>query len=770
MKLSSITQSIKKVLAVNALFLALPTVVMQQAMAHGQEAHMLPLVKAMQAAGASVEHDAYSNIYIVTKNSTYAKIKPNSKTILINGKALNITVPVVEKNGQAFASEDLANEIFQSGLDQTFKTETVVHPLNSLSAEEIKLARSIIAADARAPKALRFSRLALAEPDKNTVWRSVLEHKDFKEDRQANFALLNGNNIIEGVLDLNTKKITQWKIVKDAHGMVLLDDFEMVQKVIKESPEYAAALKKRGVTDVSKVVATPLTVGYFGGEDGLDKEFNLLKIVAYLDVGDGNYWAHPIENLVAVVDLDKKKIVKVEDGGVVPIPMAARPYDGRDKKAMNRKPLRITEPEGKNFTVTGQSVHWGNWCFHVSMDSRVGIKLSTMTFKDNGTKRKIMYEGNLGGMVVPYGDPDIGWYFKSYLDSGDYGMGTLTSSLQRGTDVPENAVMFDAVIPDYQGNPLTIPNAFAIFERYANPEYKHQEMGQPNVSVARRELVVRWVSTIGNYDYIFDWVLAENGTIGINAGATGIEAVKGVRSKNMHDATAKQDTRYGTLIDHNIVGTTHQHIYNFRLDMDVDGENNTLTRMNPVIRSNNVGIRKSAMEIETSTVGTEKDATEKFDPSTVRLISNYNKENAMGNAVSYQLIPFAGGTHPIAKGANFSPDEWLFKRLNFMDKQIWVTKYQPNELFSDGDYPNRSTHDTGLNQFVANNDNIDNKDLVVWLTTGTTHIARAEEWPMMPTEWVNVLLKPWNFFNQTPSLTVNESAVKETDTSDTHQH
>ncbi len=101
-------------------------------------------------------------------------------------------------------------------------------------------------------------------------------------------------------------------------------------------------------------------------------------------------------------------------------------------------------------------------------------------------------------------------------------------------------------------------------------------MGKPNVSTERRELVVRWISTVGNYDYIFDWVFHDNGTIGIDAGATGIEAVKGVLAKTMHDPSAKEDTRYGTLIDHNIVGTTHQHIYNFRLDLDVDGENNTI--------------------------------------------------------------------------------------------------------------------------------------------------------------------------------------------------
>ena len=63
---------------------------------------------------------------------------------------------------------------------------------------------------------------------------------------------------------------------------------------------------------MKKVIATPLTVGYFGGKDGLDKQLNILKVVAYLDVGDGNYWAHPIENLVAVVDLDKEKLSRLK--------------------------------------------------------------------------------------------------------------------------------------------------------------------------------------------------------------------------------------------------------------------------------------------------------------------------------------------------------------------------------------------------------------------------------------------------------------------------
>jgi primary-amine oxidase len=364
----------------------------------------------------------------------------------------------------------------------------------------------------------------------------------------------------------------------------------------------------------------------------------------------------------------------------------------------------------------------------------------------------------LGGMIVPYGDPDVGWYFKAYLDSGEYGMGTLTSSIEPGKDAPQNAVFLDATIADFTGAPMTIPNAIAVFERYAGPEFKHQEMGKPNVSAERRELVVRWISTVGNYDYLFDWVFAENGTIGINAGATGIEAVKGVKSRTMQDATAAEDTKYGTLLDHNIVGTTHQHIYNFRLDMDVDGELNSMTEIDPVVAPNTAsGPRTSTMQTTHRTVSTEQQAAQKFDPTTIRLVSNPGKTNKVGNPVSYQLIPFAGGTHPIAKGANFGKDEWIYHRLNFMDKQIWVARYDPSERFPEGRYPNRSNKDTGLGQFSADDQPIVNTDNVVWLTTGTTHVARAEEWPMMPTEWVHVLLKPWNFFSETPTLALTQT-------------
>ncbi|OXM86991.1 primary-amine oxidase [Paenibacillus rigui] len=743
-------------LGTSLLLAASPLVPSSKAYAHGGEVEYVPLRTTLEEFGAVVTWDEATRTIVMSKDKLAVKVQPQAKEAFVNGKPVSLEAPVTMKGDTAYVSHHFINDVFQSGLDPTVQVADSAHPLDPLTAGEITDVVKVVKASDKYKESLRFTEISLAPQPKEQVWDWVFGGKSSFE-RKAHVVVLDGKKVFEGTVDLASKTLESWEEIQGAHGMVILDDFATVQSAIEASQEYREALEKRGISDVKKVVATPLTVGYFNEADGLKQDLRLLKVVSYLDVGDGNYWAHPIEDLVAVVDLEQKKVIKVEDAGVIPVPLKPTPYDGRNKTAAEVKPLDITEPKGTNYSLAGHSIHWQNWDFHLHLDSRVGPVLSTMTYNDGGTKRKVMYEGSLGGMIVPYGDPDIGWYFKAYLDSGDYGMGVLTSSLQRGTDVPDNATLLDATISDNDGNPVTIPNAIAVFEQYAGPEYKHNEMGRGNESRERRELVVRWISTVGNYDYIFDWVLLQNGTVKIDVGASGIEAVKAVKTSTMHDATAEADTRYGTLIDHNIVGTTHQHIYNFRLDMDVDGEQNSLTEVNPKVEANTEGgPRKSVMVTEQKTVKTEQEAIQKFDPSTIRLLSNPNKENKVGNPVSYQIIPFAGGTHPIAKGALFSQDEWLYNRVNFMDKQIWVTRYNPDERFPEGKYPNRAQSDTGLKQYTADNESIENTDNVVWITTGATHVARAEEWPMMPTEWVHAMLKPWNFFNETPTLNLPE--------------
>lgn len=725
-------------------------------LAHGGSPDYLPISEALTSSGASYKLSEDKSELLITSGDAEFRVPLGETQAFSNGKPIKLSAPAKMHEGEVLVERTFTHDLFRDQVQQNISTGNASHPLDALTAEEITKVSNAVKASKHYKENIRFTEIRLADPAKEKVWKwSYGESQDF--ERLANFTVVDGRKVIEGTVDLASETVLGWEHIEGAHGMVTFDDFIAVQEIVASSDAYKAALKKRGIDDVSKVVATPLTVGYFGGDDGLEHELKLLKVVSYLDVGDGNYWAHPIENLVAVVDLEKKSILKIEDDGVIPVPMTPRPYDGRDQdKIADVKPLMVVQPEGKNVSMSGNTINWQNWDFHLKLDARVGPVISTLTYDDQGDKRKVMYEGSLGGMIVPYGDPDVGWYFKAYLDSGDYGMGNLTSPLELGNDVPNNATLLPATLVDNNGDPFTIPNAIAVFERYAGPEFKHNEMlgSTPgNESRERRELVVRWVSTIGNYDYMFDWIFMANGNIKLSVGASGIEAVKAVKSRTIHDETADEDTRYGTLIDHNIVGTTHQHIYNFRLDMDVDGMQNSMMEIDPVVAENtDGGPRKSVMITKERLVPTELESVQKFDPSTIRLLTNPNKENRMGYPVGYQVIPFAGGTHPIAKGALFSEDEWLYKRVHFMDKQIWVTRYKAEERFPEGKYPNRAKTDAGLKVFVEDDESIKNVDTVLWMTTGATHVARAEEWPMMPTEYVHSMLKPWNFFDQTPTL------------------
>src|SRR6185436_19393858 len=126
-----------------------------------------------------------------------------------------------------------------------------------------------------------------------------------------------------------------------------------------------------------------------------------------------------------------------------------------------------------------------------------------------------------------------------------------------------------------------------MFERNTgNPSWRHFELfaQAPDKMVPAEgrpatELVVRSASTVGNYDYLIDYVFQQEGTIRVAVGSTGTDAVKGVATRSMKDATAAEDTRHGTLIAPNLVAPLHSHFFNFRMDLDVDGEANDFMRL-----------------------------------------------------------------------------------------------------------------------------------------------------------------------------------------------
>ncbi len=347
-------------------------------------------------------------------------------------------------------------------------------------------------------------------------------------------------------------------------------------------------------------------------------------------------------------------------------------------------------------------------------------------------------------------DPDVGWYFRTYMDAGEYGVGKLAAPLEPGLDCPENALFFDAVFADDLGKPYTQKRAACLFERYtADIAWRHYE-GVNGASEVRRktDLVFRFISAIGNYDYLLDWVFRQDGSIKVALGASGIEQVKAVKSRTALDDREGIETRYGHMVAEHTAAINHDHFFCFRLDLDVDGPKNSFLRDKLKTVRLEKGPRKSVWIVEPDMAETEQDAKLRINiekPSLWRVI-NPDVSGPLGYPVSYRL---KFKTNAVSL---LTPDDFPQRRAGFTDYHLWVTPYNPDEQYAGGTYPNQSKGGDGLPAWTKGNRTIENTDIVLWYTLGFHHVVRAEDWPVLPTSWHEFELHPFDFFERNPAL------------------
>ena len=99
--------------------------------------------------------------------------------------------------------------------------------------------------------------------------------------------------------------------------------------------------------------------------------------------------------------------------------------------------------------------------------------LHTVGYQDGDRPRPILHRASVSEMVVPYADPDTNWNWRSAFDQGEYGLGRTCSSLTAGQDVPENAVLLDAVFADDRGRRMCSRCAVAVYEQDGGLLWKH---------------------------------------------------------------------------------------------------------------------------------------------------------------------------------------------------------------------------------------------------------------------------------------------------------
>jgi primary-amine oxidase len=622
-------------------------------------------------------------------------------------------------------------------------TEAVIHPLEPLSAEEIRATVDILRTERNLEDTYRFVAVVLHEPPKEQVLNLWDEGSI---DREALVVLLDNadGSAYEAVVSLTNETVGSWKHIPDVQPQIMLDEMREAEEAIKADPRFREALEKRGITDVDLVMVDPWSAGHYGDEEGR----RLLRALSWVRSGPmDNGYAHPIKNVVAVFDLSEMEILRIEDHGVVPIPKELGNYtpDAVGEMRTDLKPVEITQPEGVSFEVSRHEVRWQKWRFRIGFTPQEGLVLYTVGYEDNGKVRPILYRASLSEMVVPYGDASPVHSRKNAFDAGEYNIGQLANSLELGCDCLGEIHYFDAHMVNSRGEPWTIKNAVCMHEEDFGLLWKHYDVHTENTEVRRqRRLVVSFIATVGNYEYGFYWYFYLDGTIELEVKLTGILST-GV----VHPGERPE---YGQLLNADgLYAPIHQHFFNVRLDMNVDGPNNSVyevhTESAPPGPENPLG---TAFYAKSTLLKTEFEAQRIVDPLSARYwkVVNPSVRNGVNEPVGYKLDP---GTNVLP----FSQAEASFShRAGFAAQHLWVTPYDPDERHAAGDYPNQHPGGDGLPRWMKADRSIEDTDVVLWYTFGSHHNVRLEDWPVMPVQHIGFKLQPVGFFDRNPALDV----------------
>jgi primary-amine oxidase len=633
------------------------------------------------------------------------------------------------------------------------------HPLEPLTAEEISAASAILREELKLDEKSRFVFVMLHEPPKAALhaWKPGAA-----VPREAELIVRERgrSGVLEAVVSLTEGRVVSAERREGVQAPISAEEFMASEEVVMGDPRWQEAMRKRGVEDFSLCMLDPWASSYTGPEDHPEKR-RICRPLTWVraEPGDNGY-ARPIEGLIVEVDLDSMEVVAVTDHGVVPMPPRAGNYT---PELMTRegnvpafsalrddvRPIDITQPEGASFTIDGHEVRWQKWRLRIGFNAKEGLVLHEVGYEDQGRLRPIMHRASLAEMYVPYGDPAPTHAFKNVFDMGEYGLGWLANSLTLGCDCLGEIRYFDGVANDQDGNPMTIENAVCLHEEDAGISWKHTDFRTEEVEVRRlRRLVVSSIVTVGNYEYGYFWYLYTDGTIEYEVKLTGVLSTGAIAEG--------EQPKHGVLLAPGLYGPHHQHFFCVRMDMEVDGENNSVVEVDseplPPGPENPFG---TAWVTRRTVLERESDAQRIIDPLRGRYwrIENPSMANGVGDPVAYKLMP-GDNVLPMA-----APDSGQASRAGFTRNHVWVTAYEPTERYAAGDYPNQHPGGEGLPAFVKGDRPVADTDLVLWYSFGAHHVVRPEDWPVMPVTHIGFKLKPSGFFDGNPALDMSPSAA-----------
>ena len=625
---------------------------------------------------------------------------------------------------------------------------TDLHPLDPLTADEISRVATTLREKKGIDNRWRFASIELVEPAKDEL---AAGPGGIVRTAQAICWNTGDGQAYRALIQVAAGQVTRWEHLAGQQPNMTVDEWHECDEMLRRHPALIAALRERGITDLSRV----LTDVWAYGAALVPERYRGLR-VGWSDVwerGDdeSNPYAHHITGLHPVVDLNRLELLELEDSdpeGDTGRPEVMGEYLPRLIPVPLREvaPLVVSQPDGVSFALDGRFLRWQNWELRIGFNYREGLVLHTVGFRDGGRLRPVAHRLSFAEMIVPYRDATPDHYRRTAFDIGEWGLGFMTTSLELGCDCLGEIAYLDAVVHNSRGEPRQIRNAVCIHEEDDGILWKHvDERTGAEVRRARR-LVISFHVTVANYEYLIYWRFYQDGSIECEVRATGIMVTSSF--------PAGQQPATGTLVDQRTYAPYHQHFIVARLDLDVDGLPNTVcaveSRPLPVSESNPHAL---ALVTEETPLRTESDGRQDYDWASQRSwkVTSTRSVNGLGTRPAYKLVP--GGSFP----ALIDKSSPAFQRAEVIGHTLWVTPYEPGERWPCGEFPNQSSADHGLPAWTARDRPIEDTDVVLWHVFGLHHITRPEDWPVMPSDRTSFWLKPWGFFDRNPALDVPPS-------------
>jgi primary-amine oxidase len=339
----------------------------------------------------------------------------------------------------------------------------------------------------------------------------------------------------------------------------------------------------------------------------------------------------------------------------------------------NTPPPIIIHPTGVRYHIDEEQryISWMGFEFFMRTSSDTGAALHDIKF--NGDS--VIYELGLQEALSHYAGDDPIQGGLEFMDASFY-MGRLMSELVPGYDCPAYATYLSTSYHFKEKNVVN-KNSICVFEYTADyPIQRHSSATR--VSVSRNSyLVVRFVSTVWNYDYTFDYIFYLDGTVEVKVRASGFIFAA------FWTGNESSEAEYGFRVHDALASSMHDHVLNFKADLDVAGTDNTMIRLGvePITLEypwdDNRMKPRNTMHLIQTPVDKEAGLDWVRNSGEMYIVMNQNKTNEWGEKRGYRIQPGSGIGSPIHLSILNSTA--LGKSAMWASKDIWVLKRKDTE-------------------------------------------------------------------------------------------